>query len=100
MAAELRRLKTTPAKISETVKEVQLGSPEITKISLDLSKSQTEISAKTATVENRYNYSYVSKDLRKLGALIVLTLLFEIGLNLTISTSFAKLILRTFGIEL
>jgi hypothetical protein len=48
----------------------------------------------------RYNYSYVKGDLRKIITLASLAVTIEVGLNLTLRTGFAKLILRTFGIEI
>jgi hypothetical protein len=50
--------------------------------------------------EERYNYTYVTADLRKIAVLAVAAIALEAILNLTTHASFAKLILRRFGIEI
>jgi hypothetical protein len=51
-------------------------------------------------VDSDSNYSYIISDTKKIGILIILTIAFEIGLNLTLRTNFAKLLLRSLGIEI
>ena len=61
------------------------------------SANHTEI---TSREEERYNYTYVVVDLRKIAVLASAAVALEIILSLTTRASFAKLILRTFGIEI
>ena len=60
---------------------------------------ETKLATQTATQDNRLNYSYVYKDLRKIILLTMLALGVEIALSLTASTSYAKLVLRALNLD-
>ncbi len=60
---------------------------------------QIKLSTQTTTQDNRHNYSYVYKDLRKILILTVLALGIEAALSLTASTGYAKLLLRSLNLD-
>jgi hypothetical protein len=60
---------------------------------------ETKVATQASVQDNRYNYSYVYKDLRKIIVLTVLALGGEVFLSLTASTSYAKLVLRALNLD-
>jgi len=120
MAAALRRLKQQvalqqsprPAVASERpTPESTSAAPETTAApnqsvtpqgySLSNFKQKSPPSPQLIRTEGeRYNYAYVTGDLRKIAVLASAAVALEIILSLTTRASFAKLILRTFGIEI
>ena len=113
LAAQLRRLKMQ-ASFSEQQpidrvvqppaaenKSEPLQQPSIeTKPTINIQEVIDKKETAKGDESERYNYSYVKGDLRKIITLASLAVAIEVGLNLTLRTSFAKLILRTFGIEI
>jgi len=121
MAAAIRRLKQQVAgqqiPIRPTVSsegqepESPSSAPETTAVpkqtltpqgySLGDLKQKSVVSSGTKITEGeRYNYTYVTADLRKIAVLAAAAIALEAILNLTTHASFAKLILRRFGIEI
>jgi hypothetical protein len=113
LAAQLRRLKMqasfsdqqpTGKVIQPQAAENKSEQPQQPSIEAKPTINIQEVIDKKETVKGdeskRYNYSHVKGDLRKIITLASLAVAIEVGLNLTLRTSFAKLILRTFGIEI
>lgn len=94
--SKLRRLEQKPA--SETSTEVR---PEISLEGLSTSavNLRPEATDQPTPKDDRYNYSYVYKDIRKIFILTAIALALEIILSLTASGSYAKLVLRTLNLE-
>ena len=112
MAAQLRRMKeqlgkqqATAAPAQEAPKPVKPTKQETTPPTKSYSTSGVDLKSTPATqptkeVAERYNYAYVAGDLRKIAILAIAAIALEIILNLTTRASFAKLILRTLGIDI
>ncbi|OGY22984.1 MAG: hypothetical protein A2172_03565 [Candidatus Woykebacteria bacterium RBG_13_40_15] len=115
LAAQLRRLKMQssvsgqqPSPINQTIPQptAEVGQEKPREVPITTTKPviniQQIIEKKQSPKDEsqRYSYSYVKGDLRKIVVLASLAVAVEVGLNLTLRTSFAKLILRTFGIEI
>jgi len=111
MAAQLRRMKeqlatrqttapTTPqpVKPEPPVKQESQTKQGFSISSLNLKNTPPTQPAKEAV--QHYDYAYVRADLRKIALLATAAIALEIALNLTTHSSFAKLILRTLGIEI
>ncbi len=107
MAAALRRLKKQ-AQVQETatpttpkVQKPQTEPPIAQGYSLSKLKVEKASDKPKVTVEaQRYNYTYVSSDLKKIILLSTFAIALEILLNLTMRLEFAKLLLLRFGIEI
>jgi len=104
IAAQLRRLKQQiasqeigPQEVPDT-KTPPVSSPTISLDSLAIKSPAATPLAKPKL--DRYSYSYVSSDLKKIAVLAAAMIIFEISVNLTLRTDFAKLLLRSFGIDL
>jgi len=67
--------------------------------SQDLIKQEPKIEKPLAAATSGQDYSYIYKDLRKIFILTAVAISAEIVLSLTASTSYAKLVLRTFKID-
>lgn len=75
--------------------KIKLGQPDLTLQSIDRQAVPTH----TAVRNDRYDYAYVYKDLRKIFVLTSLALALEIFLSLTASNSYAKLLLRALNLD-
>jgi hypothetical protein len=112
IAAQLRRLKkqleggqvvAKPTPVEPKVAEEPTGSPVITPTGVSLKELGVKTTPSTTVVKKeleRYDYAYVARDLRKIAILAVAAVAIEIILNLTTRAGFAKLILRSFGLEI
>ena len=111
MAAQLRRMKeqltrqqSAPASVQETPKPTQPAKQEVPTTQgfsvSGVSLKSTPALQPTREVAERYNYAYIARDLKKIATLAAAAIALEIILNLTTRTSFAKLILRTLGIDI
>ena len=110
MAAQLRRMKEqlamqqsspiapTPPKPA-AAPQTQVTAPKGFSVSEPDFKKPT-IFQPTKEVGQRYDYTYVTGDLRKIAVLAAVAIALEVALNLTTRASFAKLILRSFGLEI
>lgn len=87
-----------PSKPEEPTKQETPARVGVNISGLDLKSSLTK--EPTKDVSQRYDYAYVASDLRKIVILATAAVALEIILNLTTRASFAKLILRTLGIEI
>lgn len=98
MASALRRIKKQ-TEISQSRIEREEKEPRqetvVPKYTVHLKSVST---AKQVDSDSRY--SYVISDIKKVGLLMILAIAFEIVLNLTLRTNFAKLLLRNLGIEI
>lgn len=94
MASQLRRLKEAMKKAETTFSQPLTEPPKL--------KYNPTIPPKTPTAQTKSTDEFASiyKDIRQVGIVVVVTLLIQIGLNLTLRTNFAKLLLRSFGIEI
>jgi len=110
MAAQLRRMKeqlamrqSSPISTPPPKPAVSPQPEAVATTGFSISKSdfkKTTALQPTKEVEQRYDYTYIAGDLRKIAALAAVAITLEIALNLTTRASFAKLILRSFGIEI
>jgi uncharacterized protein YpuA (DUF1002 family) len=103
LASQLRRLRQSATPTVSQVEQIQPSSSlPIPSTTVSLKDLQINKTAATASKSEgvRYDYSHILGDLKKIGILILASISFEVLVNLTIRTSFAKLILRTFGIEI
>jgi hypothetical protein len=126
MAAQLRRMKeqltrqqSAPASVQETLKPTQPAKQEVpTTQGFSVSgvnlkstpalqptrevaeRYNRKITSRDCFSGERYNYAYIARDLKKIATLAAAAIALEIILNLTTRASFAKLILRTLGIDI
>jgi len=107
MAAAIRRLKqqaqvqesvaVTPQKIEEPKPEAATTQGySLNKLKVGKAAEKPKVKVET----QRYDYSHVSAELKKIITLSTLAIALEILLNLTMRAEFAKLLLRRFGIEI
>lgn len=94
MAAQLRKLRETIQANETTVNDPRVEIPRVKYVPEILPK----ISAEKDKSEDEFSGIY--GDIKRIGLVIVVTLIFQIGLNLTLRTNFAKLLLRSLGIEI
>ncbi len=107
MASELRRLKrqASPQKSLGTLraKTVETRSTTLLNAGYNVSKVRVEALSSTdvsTTQTQNHDYSYVTSDLKKIAVLSILTITFEVVLNLTMRLEFANLLLRRLGIDI
>jgi hypothetical protein len=107
MAAALRRLKKrtqVQEPVVATPQKIQKPQPEAATTqgySLGKLKEEKALEKPKVKVEaQRYDYTHVSSDLKKIILLSTLAIALEILLNLTMRAEFAKLLLRRFGIDI
>ena len=91
MATQLRRSKNEEANKQEISKE----QPKVVTYKFKLEQINS-----VGRPQEKYDYSSIYSDLKRISILIVLTLFFQVGINLTLRTGFAKLLLRNLGIEI
>jgi len=111
IAAELHRLKkqlegqpTIPAPKTTEPREPK-STPEPINTSTGISLKGLDVTTSPSTQfvnkeTERYDYTYLARDLRKIALLAIAAVAIEIVLSLTTHASFAKLILRSFGLEI
>ncbi len=95
MSAQLRSLKRKISTNQSDLEEDTIQIPTTPKYTFEPKQKITERQRVTKS-----NYSYVYSELKQVGILIVITLVFQVGLNLTLRTDFAKLLLSSLGIEI
>ena len=107
MAAALRRLKARvqpqakPSSPPPKKQKPQTETPSSQDYSYSVSLPKTPQAAQPVKTEvQRYDYAYVSSDLKKIALLSVFAIVLEIVLSLTMRLEFAKLLLRRFGIDI
>lgn len=98
IASQLHRLSKKSVSGQRRIKaEEPIVTVETTK---PVYKPEFRESKSTKTAGLNINYSYVTTDLKRIGIIAILTIVLEIGLNLTLRTNFAKLLLLSLGIEI
>jgi len=107
MASELRRLKrqASPQKSwnAPRAKVVEIRSTVLPSAGYNVNEVGVEaLSSKNGskTEIQSYDYSYVTSDLKKIVVLSIITITFEVVLNLTMRLEFANLLLRRLGIDI
>jgi len=95
MAARIRKLKQELPANQPNPEGSKSDQPLVTKY-----KFEPEQKRELQQPKDKSNYSYVYSDLKHVGLIVVITLFFQIGLNLTLRMDFAKLLLRSLGIEI
>lgn len=104
MAAALHRMKKKVEQQESSKKQTAkqpAPATEIPKAAYDPGVFKLKEPAKTPAIRSsteKYNYAYVTSDLRKALILSAAAIALEIVLNLTLRSSFAELLLRRFGI--
>lgn len=94
--AKLHRLENQSSTLKEDTNspaEYKLGSNQI--MVTEVKPEKIDRSAQLGTIQD---YSYVSKDIKKIIILSTIALGFELLLSLTASNSYAKLALQSLGI--
>lgn len=106
MASQLRRLKkqSQPQKrrVETKTKQVEIKSAVLppTSYGLDDVKVGSLSKKPFKTETQRYDYSYLNSDLKKIVIFSIIAITFEVVLSLTMRAGFAKLLLLRFGIEI
>lgn len=91
MAAQLRRLK------NEATRKQDINEQQSKPVKYKFKPDQKIDISRPQKI---YTYSFIYSDLKKISVLVVATLLFQVGMNLTLRTDFAKLLLLSLGIEI
>src|SRR3990172_10168890 len=88
LAAQLRKLRETTQTSKTTANDHRVEMPKVKYVPEILPKISAE---KDKSADE---FSSIYSDIKRVGLVIVVTLIFQIGLNLTLRTNFVKLLLR------
>lgn len=91
--------KTREQKIRAELRSLKSQLPPTPNQTSSIKIDLPSISSPVTKASSSYDYSYVSKDLRKIFVLAVVLVLLELGLSLTTQNESVKLILRSIGLN-